>query len=344
MEKEVDPIFDRYEYATIVMSEVGTENDDARNFKRLTLTNNNGEFDDIITGTNKKTGFNLPLTEGEESRICSFLGMYSPAGSRMNLVYVEKTYQNVGNDRVKVNIRGKYPTIKIQKFDTSIQGLDNGNSTISFVKTGNSAEQTISDIVFSYNKTENRLTFCFIREMGGDYRKQEVFGRDVNMVTGTEGAIFKDKFTKTMNSFDVFIQNVCTMVTTSPGKTMKELSYTESNINADMSFIPIYPDREYSSVIENDMKEYGCYNIELLGRERNIDAYIGNTNPNPDPYFDADDINENEKFGRVYEDYLDEHDRTFMTVENDSLNSNMTEFCQFGLDQKISGYRWTFDL
>lgn len=92
MERMVDPIFDKYEYATIVMSEVGTENDDARNFKRLTLTNNNGEFDDIITGINKKTGFNLPLTEGAESDIYSFLGMYSPAGSKMNLVYVEKTY------------------------------------------------------------------------------------------------------------------------------------------------------------------------------------------------------------------------------------------------------------
>lgn len=42
MERDVDPVFDKYEYATIVMSQVGSENDERRNIKRLTLTNNNG--------------------------------------------------------------------------------------------------------------------------------------------------------------------------------------------------------------------------------------------------------------------------------------------------------------
>lgn len=266
--------------------------------------------------------------------------MYSPSGSRMNLVYVAQKCQNEGDDRVRFHIEGKYPDLKIQKFSTSTQGLDDGTSGA--VKSGSwtNGRGRIGDIIFSYNKNENNLTFCFIRDMDGDYRTQDVFDRALDMKSGTQGAIFRDKFTKTMNSFDIFVQNVCTMVTTSPGNTLKMIKYVENNINADMSFIPVYPDRNYSSVIKNDMKEYGCYNIELLGRERNIDKYISNTNPNPNPYFDSGDIGENEKFGRVYEDYLEEYDKTFTTFENVSLNSNMEGYCRID----GTGYEWTVDL
>ena len=339
---EIDPIFQKYEYASIVMSEVRSENDDKLNFKRLTLTNNDGAFDDIITGISKSNGFALPSDLEREREIYSFIGLYSPSGNKMNLVYVKKTFEYVGDGRVRIFIRGSKPFIKIQKFNPGVQGLDNGNNTVKY--DGNDDNnQRILDVVFSYNAAEDRITFCYIRNLIDNLHTQKCFNKSIDMQNSTEGAIIGDKFTKTMNSFDVFVQNVCTMVTTSPGNKITEMSYSESNLNADMSFIPIYPDKSKRSLIETSMKEYGCYNIELLGKERNIDSYISDTNPNPDPYFDVNSINENEKFGRVYEDYLEEYDRTFKVVENESINSNISGYC-VNNGTSVKAYEWAFDI
>jgi hypothetical protein len=282
----------------------------------------------------------LPSELEKEREIYSFIGLYSPSGNKINLVYVRKTFEYVDNGKVRIFIRGSKPFIKIQKFNSGVQGLDNGNNTVDY-KGNDDDNQRILDVVFSYNTTEDRITFCYIRNLIDNSHTQKCFNKSIDMQTSTEGATIGDKFTKTMNSFDVFVQNVCTMVTTSPGKKITEMSYSESNLNADMSFIPIYPDKSKKSLIEASMKEYGCYNIELLGKERNIDSYISDTNPNPDPYFDVNSINENEKFGRVYEDYLEEYDRTFKVVENESINSNIEGYC-VNNGTSVKAYEWAF--
>lgn len=133
------------------------------------------------------------------------------------------------------------------------------------------------------------------------------------------------------------------MTTTSPGSKLKMLSYTENNINADMSFIPVYPDKYNCANIEGDDKQYGCYNIELLGKSKNIDRYVDNTNPNPDPNFNLDSFVGNKKFGRVYEDYLEEYDKTFVVTENEALNSNMDKYCRKEGGNVIS-FTWQFDI
>ena len=344
---EVDNIFqNKYEYASIVMSEVDSEKDDKQNFDRLILTNNNGEFDDIITGANKK-GFIIPSEKDISTNVYSFIGMYSPSGSKVKLVYVQKTLEYVNEDQAKIYIHSSKPQILIQEFDDQKQGLDDSNSTLTSTwssdNTSNNEDINIRDVIFSYNKSENRLTFCFIKDFVDSARRNDVLEAPIDLYANTEGAILKDKFTKPMNSFDVFLQNVCTLVA-SPK--LNEISYTENNINADMSYIPVYPDRERETIIPEDNKEYKCYNIELLGRERNIDTYIDNTNPNPNPNFDIDEINENKKFGRVYEDYLEEYDKTFITTENDSINSNIKGYCKHesSEDSQVIGYSWSFTL
>lgn len=352
--EELDPLFDgKYEYASVVMSEIDTEVDDTRNFTRLVLTNNDGAFDDIITGVNKKYFDVSELSAaGTHHDVYSLIGMYSPSGYKMNLLYVNKRLEYADKDSVYRYIRRNPPEIGQVEFDSNTQGLDEGSNVKTLETkedsnlTGNN-HQLISDVVFAYNRTENLLTFCFIRNlMGTDpenlERKAKPWYSDyeIDAIEGTEGGTFDDKISKQMNSFDLFVQNICTMTTNTK---LDKISYTEHNVNADMSFIPIYPSKTTEFQVKDKNKQYSCYNIELLGKSKDIDGYIDNTNPSPDPNFDIDMITKNRKFGRVYEDYLDEYDKTFIVAENESLNSNMDQHCQKS-GGNVDNFVWKFDL
>ncbi len=111
--KELDPIFeDKYEYASVVMSEIDTEVDDTRNFTRLILTNNDGAFDDIITGVEKRE-FDLSELSAPSTHcdVYSLIGMYSPSGYKMNLLYVQKRLEYADEDSVYRYIRINPPKI-----------------------------------------------------------------------------------------------------------------------------------------------------------------------------------------------------------------------------------------
>lgn len=96
---------------------------------------------------------------------------------------------------------------------------------------------------------------------------------------------------------------------------------TVNNMNADMSYMPVYPGIEASADVY-DMQGDKTLRIELLGRSKNIDDNIRNVNVDVDPYFDFNAISSNYIFGRVYEDVEFDKDRSLKCIKNPLINNN----------------------
>ena len=113
------------------------------------------------------------------------------------------------------------------------------------------------------------------------------------------------------------------------------------NLNADISYIPSYPSlsnevKMYAQA--NDWKNAEYHSVELLGMSKDIDEYIKMVNPSPDPYLDYDKIVKEFAYGRVYEDYNPDEDKSFKTVSNPSLNPNSPKvFGNWGLVSYADG-------
>ena len=107
-------------------------------------------------------------------------------------------------------------------------------------------------------------------------------------------------------------------------------------MNADISYIPSYPSLSNEAKIYSKWPDQDWYDIELLGRAKDIDDFIKLVNPNPNPYLDYDSIMEEVAHGRVYEDYNKNEDKTFRLVLNPALNSNSpSEFSYSGLNTDL---------
>ena len=93
------------------------------------------------------------------------------------------------------------------------------------------------------------------------------------------------------------------------------------NLNADASYIPLYPGEngKINTLSTEDEISSEYYNFELLGRSKNIDTEIGMININADPYFNIDEIRKNYTFGRVYENYDQIFDKTILIRDNTDI-------------------------
>lgn len=61
-------------------------------------------------------------------------------------------------------------------------------------------------------------------------------------------------------------------------------------------------------------------------------------NPNPNPYLDYDTISEDGMFGRVYEDYIADYDKTYKLIKAPALNDNMVKNVGNQLDLDVFSY------
>lgn len=93
------------------------------------------------------------------------------------------------------------------------------------------------------------------------------------------------------------------------------------NLNADASYIPLYPGEngKINTLLTEDEISSEYYNFELLGRSKDIDREIGMINVNADPYFNIDEIRKNYTFGRVYENYDQIFDKTILIRDNQDI-------------------------
>lgn len=187
-----------------------------------------------------------------------------------------------------------------------------------------------------YNRYSERLTFAYATELTSnlaDLVRAETISGALQISAATEGALITDPLASEMNSHDKFTQNITLVEAQYKSKTLDIKSVKDYNTNADISYIPVYPgyENEFNmpscyGVLDTDMScrtISGDYqNIELLGDSKDIERYIELVNPDPDPYFDYESVRENTEFGRVYEDYKAEFEKTFTLIENPSLNFN----------------------
>jgi hypothetical protein len=67
-----------------------------------------------------------------------------------------------------------------------------------------------------------------------------------------------------------------------------------------MSYFPVYPGYNGIKKLYTKSDYYDNYSIELLGTAKDISKQISYTNPNPDPYFNADNILSSFANARVY--------------------------------------------
>lgn len=145
----------------------------------------------------------------------------------------------------------------------------------------------------------------------------------LNFNENTEGAIVGDPIAHEVNSHDVFEQNIVLVSYKRKNSSIEFSSCQDYNINADISYLPSYPGLSGEAKLYNKYAGSEYYNIELLGMSKDIDGLIKLVNPNPNPYVDYEGIISSTEFGRVYEDYIKEEDKTFVLLQNPSLNTNM---------------------
>ena len=114
----------------------------------------------------------------------------------------------------------------------------------------------------------------------------------------------------------------------------------DHNINADISYLPSYPGLSNEMQIFNNsaIAENDYYTIELLGMSRDLDYGERLVNPNPNPYLDYEAITKDGMFGRVYEDYLVDYDKTYKLITAPAMNDNMVKQVRRYLNLGIFSY------
>ena len=147
----------------------------------------------------------------------------------------------------------------------------------------------------------------------------------LNFNDNAEGAIVGDPVAHEVNSHDILRQNVALVNYKRKSSELNFDSCQDYNINADISYLPSYPGLSGEAKLYTKYAGSEYYNIELLGMSKDIDGLIKLVNPSPNPYVSYDDIVNDTEFGRVYEDYVKSEDKTFVLLQNPSLNLNMPE-------------------
>lgn len=131
---------------------------------------------------------------------------------------------------------------------------------------------------------------------------------------------------KEMNSHDIYTSDIIVKNYVVQSSSLKEVSERIFNMNADMSYLPIYPGQECRfDISKSGIQGEKYYPVQLMGQSRNIDNIIKLVNPTPNPYFTMDDISEKYTFGRVYEDYLASDNKTLKLLDNPPINIVSTE-------------------
>lgn len=177
-----------------------------------------------------------------------------------------------------------------------------------------------NDWCISYNSKDDNLTFAYIARLD-DERFSSGYADNVEF-KNADGAVIDDPEETEMNSHDILDGRVVTFDLRLKGRHIQvEGSGVHSyNLNADMSYVPLYPGKRHQSDMSRDGNEF--HSIELLGESRNIDYDIGLVNTGVNPYFDYNDFYDSGVFGRVYENYLSAEDKSLWVIRNRAMFRN----------------------
>jgi hypothetical protein len=240
----------------------------------------------------------LPLSSDQ-----TFEGFCKPGDSNLGFCYI--TNDENGNISGDSTINGKLirHTASFTKFDV-----------YPFVLPCPGGFEVAKSDVFSYSYADEEYTFAFKA-----VRSIEDTTESIKTKHNSESPNYPEStFPPTngeWNSFDSFEEYLAVIRGRFVRGKFKTYGTAMANLNADASYTPHYPglSGELSLTGEN----YSA--VELLGVSKDIDEEIGLVNPNPNPYFDIDDIRKNYVFGRVYENYNPDEDKTLAIIKNPLL-------------------------
>lgn len=179
------------------------------------------------------------------------------------------------------------------------------------------------EVVFAYDQGAI-LTFAYLVEKDMGAAVNAFTGSGTEISSNSSGAMYRDPIGGEMTSHDVMLQDVEFQKIKLVGtRDVALMSRTRHNLNADMSYIPVYPGLSGEASLCAVEDKY--VKVELLGKSKDIDDAIAAVNLSVDPYFDFSKISSNYVFGRVYEDYDRNLDKSLIYFANPSINDNPVE-------------------
>lgn len=297
---------DNYSHGNVVFGKIQYIQDEKKDLQYLGFTDQ--EFD--LKGQPKYFTKNFECETNHK-----LIGIIKPEVNTIQCVYVDDSQDSETSYHIDIITKDN-----IKDF-TALE-IKEPNYTNTFPIT---VEKTVNfkilgtDLAMSYNNLEKEYTFVTkLRYLQDDINIGTENGSNLssyNLMSEDEYPDRNDLLkTTSIDSFEEYIGIIKYNTTT------LNQSLIVCNLNADASYIPLYPG-EYGKIKYENIRKISSdyYNFELLGRSRNIDQEIGMINPDADPYFDIDDIRENYTFGRVYENYDQIFDKTILIQDNKDI-------------------------
>ena len=209
---------------------------------------------------------------------------------------------------------------------------------------------TTEDVVISMCDTKQIAFGVLISSMlSDDTTMIDAYNLSARVLSSSNsnGFIKSDPFHDEMNSHDVFTSDVFVRKYQVNYDALDKVGDDMVlNANGDISYLPVYPGKK--EVAEFNKREPISANdyfpVELLGQSRNIDDLIEMVNPTPNPYFSIEEISVNNVFGRVYEDYISDYDKTLKILGNPPINNNVPSGTGVSYDSAKGEFIWEINL
>lgn len=297
-----------------------------------------------------------------EPMVCpAYLGAYSPSLKNIRLVYAYKRHSKLTDDVLSVNLfSDKQNDIRlmIATYNEKTNGIGigwdyDGKSIIDGDACTDTGFDGISptfgvtshEIAFTCdNVKKEKLTFAFpVQRNTTEFKTYNGIGIDVD--PNAAGGCIDDPLSPEMTSHDIFEEHIAIVHTHFNEQIIRDGNPVFYNLNADMSYQPVYPGYHHKYV---KPALSGYENIELLGKSKDIAKSIASVNPTADPYFELSDMLENGVYGRVYENYADvEQDiinNIFVIKSNPPFGENKKETESQPIGGADKYYAWDIDL
>lgn len=338
-------IYKRSDISWVIGNQIQTYYDNQNDIEYLKIMNGNGSaVERIDFNYNSSLGNYYIGKDALDKGLVEYpalIGYYPIDDSSIDFVYLSKKYElsaewfdNVSCDNLISEFPDE-PEIFAVRIDSGLKYTKTNNQLMT---NASSIGQKIvgSQACVGYSVDLNETVVAITTQNSSKNKttvKPCTCNSKIDFDVNADGPTIDDPSTNEMNSHDYLIQNVSLFSFKRSTSLLKFKSAKIYNLNADISYLPIYPALSNEAIIYRNWNDEEQHSLELLGMSKDIDDIIGLVNPSPDPYLDYEKIVENDVFGRVYEDYNAKEDKTFRLISNPSLNLNSPK------NQSSSGYQ-----
>ena len=332
--------FQRFDLAWVIGSQIQTYYSDDLDLEWLTFMNGIGNDIERIDFRPDSTVVSYDLNYNNLSGSTykdwpALIGYYLNESFEIDFVYLFKRFSiDSSTNQLNVSISAANDGGDLQFFTVkNCNGIEyNVGETIS-VHELESIQKRIpvgDDACVTFDSSRQYMSLALVTEpiLSNEVLsvKVETTKNPVDFISNTDGPTLEDPTKTEMNSHDVLNQNVTTIEFIRKRNSYLYKKSTSYNLNADISYIPNYPGHDHEVKMFSLYPNVEHYSVELLGQSRDIDKYSNLVNPSPNPYFDYEKMMESNVFGRVYEDYDPNLDKSYKYLVNPFLGANSPIF------------------